>query len=364
MLKRKWPILYKRAVNGKVSQWQVEVEGDKFHTISGYVDGEKVISAWTVCFPKNEGKKNATTAAEQAIAEADAMHEKRKATGYWENIDDIDTSVYFEPMLAKDWDKEKSKIKYPIYSQPKLDGMRCIVRADGMWSRNGKKVLSAPHIFKALQPLFEANPDLILDGELFAERSVTDFNTIISCVRKTKPTAEDLVTSAKFIEYWIYDVPSVNDVFGNRYKYLLNMDLPKYCKITPTFIVNNEKEVNTNYTKFMQQEFEGQILRVNAKYENKRSKYLLKHKTFVDADFEILGVIEGKGNMEGKVGKLCFKMPDGEPFEAAVNGTWEYLEELLKRRDLIGKIATVKYFELTEYGVPRFPKVVEIRDYE
>jgi hypothetical protein len=37
---------------------------------------------------------------------------------------------------------------------------------------------------------------------------------------------------------------------------------------------------------------------------------------------------------------------------------------LLKRNDLIGKQATVKYFELTEDGIPRFPKVIAIRDFE
>ena len=50
---------------------------------------------------------------------------------------------------------DKDKVKYPIYSQPKLDGIRCIVKKDGMWSRNGKKIISAPHIHESLKPLFE-----------------------------------------------------------------------------------------------------------------------------------------------------------------------------------------------------------------
>ena len=109
--------------------------------------------------------------------------------------------------------------------------------------------------------------------------------------------------------------------------------------------------------------YEGQILRTNSLYENKRSKSLLKHKTFVDAEFTILGVVEGNGNLTGKVGKMQFEI-NGKPFESAINGTWEYLEELFKRNDLIGKKATVKYFELTADGIPRFPKVIEIRDYD
>ena len=114
----------------------------------------------------------------------------------------------------------------------------------------------------------------------------------------------------------------------------------------------------------MEQGYEGQILRTDSVYENKRSKSLLKHKSFVDAEFEILGVEEGKGNHAGKVGRLNFQI-NGKPFDAAVNGDWEYIERLWKSKDgLIGKTATVKYFELTEDGIPRFPKVIAIRDFE
>jgi DNA ligase 1 len=358
-----WPTLYKRSVTGKVSTWYVQTDKNCFRTVSGFSDGEKVTSAWTCCEPKNIGKKNATTAEQQADAEAQAMFDKRKALGYWEEIKDIDTPVYFKPMLAHDYEDYKDKITFPIYSQPKLDGVRCIVKSDGMWSRNGKPIISAPHVFESLKPLFEANPDLILDGELYAERSVTDFNTIISCVRKTKPTTEDLEISKQYIQYWIYDIPSVDDIFSVRNYEINKLDLPECCKAVSTIIISDNGGIKNAYQEYIKQGYEGQILRLNSPYENKRSKALLKHKSFKDADFEIKGVVEGKGNLTGKVGKLQFEI-NGKPFESAVNGTWEYLEELFKRNDLVGKIATVKYFELTEDGVPRFPKVVEIRDYE
>ena len=363
------PTLYKRAVNGKISTWYVEVKDECFRTVSGYLDGQKVTSEWTCCEAKNIGKKNETNPAEQADAEALAMWTKRKALGYWESIDDIDNSVYFEPMLAKDWEKKKRKVKYPIYSQPKLDGIRCIVRSDGMWSRNGKPIISAPHIFESLKPLFEQNPELILDGELYADKATTDFNTIISCVRKTKPTTEDLKTSAECIEYHIYDLPSSDKTFIKR-MYDLGIlfetqpALHLYCKIVATYTVGSEEAVMNNYRMYVDQGYEGQILRIDAPYENKRSKNLLKHKSFVDGEFEIKGVEEGKGNLSGKVGRLNFEI-NGKPFDAAVNGDWEYIEKLWHSREgLVGKMATVKYFELTEDGVPRFPKVIAIRDFE
>lgn len=358
--------LFKRAVNGKTLEWEVEVNGACFRTISGYTDGIKTTSEWTCCEAKNVGKKNSTTGEEQALAEATAMHRKRKETGSFENISEIDTPIYFKPMLAHDYNDYKDKIKFPLYSQPKLDGVRCIVRADGMWSRNGKPIISAPHIFESLKFLFEANPDLILDGELYCDKGTAGFNTIISCVRKTKPTEADLSLSKQFIEYHIYDLPYVEGGFSERLEAIgeLYQYFPECCKIVNTYAIENEARLDYHYDRFMEQGYEGQMIRLDAPYENKRSKSLLKRKEFVDAEFEILGVIEGQGNLTGKVGKLQFEI-NGKPFESAVNGDWEYIEKLWHSREgLVGKTATVKYFELTEDGIPRFPKVIAIRDFE
>jgi len=366
----KLPKLFKRAVNGKTLEWQVEVKDECFRTISGYTDGIKTVSEWTCCEAKNIGKKNATSPAEQADAEALAMWTKRKELGSFESISDIDTPIYFKPMLAHDYNDYKDKIKFPIYSQPKLDGVRCIVRADGMWSRNGKPIISAPHIFESLKPLFEQDPDLIFDGELYADKATTDFNTIISCVRKTKPTAEDLRISAECIEYHIYDLPSYDKIFSSRINKLRIMDVhdklfrDTKCKVVDTRLLTDSTKVIPLYTEYINRGYEGQMLRVDSHYENKRSKSLLKHKSFVDAEFEIKGVVEGNGNLTGKVGKLQFEI-NGKPFESAVNGDWEYIERLWHSKDgLIGKMATVKYFELTPDGIPRFGKVIAIRDFE
>jgi ATP-dependent DNA ligase len=353
-----YPILYKRSVTGKVSTWRIEVKDNCFRTISGFEDGQKVTSEWTCCEGKSYNSSN-----EQAVKEADAMFRKRTELGYWEDINKIDTPVYFKPMLAHDYNDYKHKIKYPIFTQPKLDGIRCIVKSDGMWTRNGKQIISAPHIFESLKPLLKSNPDLILDGELYASKDVADFNKIISCVRKTKPTSEDLILSAECIEYHIYDIPSIDETFVDRFRVLNNLSLPTTCQVVKTEQVDNENDLSAYYFDYMTDGYEGQILRTDSKYENKRSKSLLKYKTFNDAEFKILGVIEGQGNLTGKVGKLQFEI-DGKPFESAVNGTWGYLEELFRCNNLVGKMATVKYFELTTDGLPRFPKVIEIRDYE
>jgi DNA ligase-1 len=354
--------LYKRSVNKKILQWEIEIEGACFRTISGYTDGLKVVSEWTCCEAKNVGKKNATTAEQQALAEATAMHRKRMETGSFESISEIDTPIYFKPMLAKKWEDYKDKIKYPVASQKKYDGVRCIIHSGGMFSRNGKELLSAPHILKSLESFFEKHPDIILDGELYTDKEF-DFNKIISCVRKLKPEPQDLVESKEYIKYFIYDIASSNEIFQSRYNSLKEMydnkEFPDTCVISNIDLIYNENEIQIYHDKYISEGFEGQIIRIlDGKYENKRSNFLLKNKVFDDAEFIIRDVKEGVGKLSGKVGKLVF-----DNFESAVNGEHSYLEELwLKKESLIGLEATVRYFGLTttEIPVPRFPKVILI----
>jgi DNA ligase-1 len=355
--------LYKRATNGKVVEHTIEVENNCFRTISGYTDGVKTTSEWTCCSGKNIGKKNETTPNEQAMAEAKAMWTKRVELGNFENINDIDNEVYFSPMLAHKWEDRKDKITYPLFSQPKLDGIRCIVRADGMWSRNGKKIISAPHIFESLKPLFEINPDLIFDGELYADKFANDFNAICSLVKKTKPTAADLAESAKSIQYHIYDIPSVDDVFTKRLSALVELEFnfPKCCKVVETNDIRNAQEIDEWYGDYVSRGYEGQMLRVDEKYENKRSKSLLKHKSFIDEEYTILDIEEGIGNKTGMVGSFVFESKSGKRFNSSPKFNWEECTTMWNdRANLIGKSATVKYFNLTPDGVPRFPYVIKI----
>jgi DNA ligase-1 len=353
--------LYSRAVNGKINEFVIEIENNKYRTITGYTDGIKTVSEWTVCQAKNVGKKNETTPDQQALLEAQAVHRKKKETGSFEDILDIDTELYFEPMLAQDWNKEKNKINYPVISQPKLDGIRCIVKKDGMWSRNGKKIISAPHVYNSLKPLFEQNPDLIFDGELYADKFANDFNAICSLVKKTKPTLKDLEDSQNRIEYHIYDLPSSDKLFEDRLFELIELSLPEYCKTVKSILLRNEDQVNEQYEIYVNEGYEGQMIRTNSKYENKRSKSLLKHKSFIDEEYTILDIEEGGGNKTGMVGSFVFKSKTGKRFNASPKFNWETCIEMWNEKDkLIGKSATVKYFNLTPDGIPRFPYVIKL----
>lgn len=357
--------LYSEDSSGNIRVWWIEQKDSMYRTHSGVLNGQIVTTEFTECTSKNSGKQNETSPIEQCTKECESLIKKKLKTGYHKNEADaaLGTS-YIEPMLAKKYGE--IDFSFPVYTQPKLDGMRCVVTKDGMWSRNGKKVVSAPHIFNALKPLFDINPNYIFDGELFCDKYKNDFNAIISLAKKTKPTQEDLDLSEQYLQYWIYDFPSSNKVFSERFEDIKKL-IPthKSLVIVPTNFVKTQEELDALYSEYLKDGQEGQMIRTNDVYENKRSKFLLKRKEFIDDDFKIIDISEGKGNRSGLFGRAHLITSNGIEFEANARGNESSYEELFKNKSkYIGKLATVRYQNLTPDGKPRFGVVIAIRDYE
>jgi DNA ligase-1 len=358
--------LYSRTSTGAVQRWTIEVEGNKYRTHFGQIDGKQQTTEWTICSPKNEGRANATTADVQAMREAVALWKKKKESGCFENIEDIDTILFTEPMLAKKYEDYSDKLAFPVYSSSKIDGIRMVARKDGLWSRNGKRFVSVLHIELALAPIFEKYPDIVLDGELYCDKFSNDFNSICSLVKKTKPTPKDLHESAQSIQYWIYDTVS-NEKFTNRLKVIRDIvqQANHNCiKLVDSIECKSFEDVDKLYEQYINDGYEGQMIRLDKPYENKRSKGLLKRKEFQDREYVILDVIEGDGNRTGTAGAMVFENDLGIRFNSNIKGSREYCADLLKRKnELIGKEATIKFFNLTPGDqIPRFPFVVAIRE--
>lgn len=365
------PTLYSRTSTGAVQQWTIEVERDAYRTIHGQVDGKLQTTEWMICFPKNENKANATTAEEQALKEAEAIWRKKKETGYFENINDIDIEIFTEPMLADPFEKREKDIKYPVSCQAKLDGVRAIARKDGLWTRKGKKHMSVPHIEEALLSLFRTDTGLILDGELYCDKFANDFSAICSIVRKSKPTDEDIIESRNTIQYWIYDVVDSGLTFAERLlklKYLetLFKDHPS-IKFVKTDIAYNRQELDDFYAVYVAVGYEGQIIRSNdGRYEHKRSKNLIKRKEFDTEEFIILDILEGEGNKTGIASSALFKTVEGLDFNSNIKGNREFCRDLwINREKYIGQPGTVQFFGYTPGDKkPRFPYLLEVRNYE
>jgi len=355
-------VLYKFTNTGKVQQWQIVVKDNTFYTIEGLEGGVLTTSTPTVCIGKNKGKKNETTDVQQAFLEAVAKHKHKLDKGY--NVDLSSEKKFFEPMLAQDYKKSKDIDfnKYRIFVQPKLDGLRCISEKNTLMSRNGKPYLAAPHLYQ---------DQVILDGELYNHEYHDDFNKIVSLCKKQKPTQEELDESKEKVQHWVYDFPGFEGTFSKRHDQLLHYyfntlddEARKSIKLVPTHEVYTVEEIEQWHNRFLELGYEGTIVRIDlGNYENKRSKQLLKYKDFVDEEFKIVGVIEGVGNRTGTIGKFVMDLGDGsgKTFHSNIKGDFGYLGELLRDKDsLIGKTATIKYFNRTPDNIPRFPYVIKI----
>ena len=206
------------------------------------------------------------------------------------------------------------------------------------------------------------NPNVVLDGELYNHDLKDNFEKIVSLVRKTKPTAADLEESKQLVQYHVYDC-LIDDVFYVRNNILENWvdGFFEHVHLVKTVPIHDEHDIVTMLGRYLEQGYEGQMLRLDEAYENKRSKFLLKHKSFQDEEFTIIDIVEGEGNRTGSAGYFVFETSDGKPFKSNVKGTYEETSDMLKnRKKLIGKQATVKYFNLTPDGIPRFPYVIAI----
>jgi DNA ligase-1 len=119
------------------------------------------------------------------------------------------------------------------------------------------------------------------------------------------------------------------------------------------------------HARFVADGYEGIMLRNTAGlYKNVRSVDLLKYKEFFDDEYEVVGFKEGEGGEKGCVLWMC-KTEKGDTFHCRPRGTREDRTELFQKgATYIGKKLTVRFQELTDDGIPRFPVGIAFRDYE
>jgi ATP-dependent DNA ligase len=360
------PKLYKKRVEGGLQVWSIEVDGGRYRTVSGMVDGAMVTSEWTDAVVKNSGRANATSIEEQAANEAQSKWTKKYDGGYRETEAELESVDIFKCMLAEKL-TDYPVIQFPVHCQPKLDGARAAGRAKtGLWSRKFKPWINTPHIANEVIAVLQAHPTLVLDGELYCDKLADNFNKIISLIKKNKPTPESFAESEKYVRYFVYDCKFEDQpqlTFSERQTKLREILVGfKYFVLVETYLVANQEELDERYAEFLEEGYEGQIIRTDTPYENKRTKALLKRKEFNDGEFELEDVLEGKGNMAGKAGKVLIKGRG----KAGLRGNAAYRTDLLLNKDkYIGKPVTIRYQgDFTPEGKFRFGVMIAVRDYE
>lgn len=366
-----FPTLYHKTKTNKIVSWKIWTSGASIYTEYGEVDGKKQ-QACKVAVPKNIGKSNETSAAEQAESEAASMYKHRLDRKYSQTPETAQEEIVFLPMLANDFEKHKSKVEYPVYIQPKLDGVRCmafweesivdgeIIRQVRLLSRGGKDY-SVPHIQKALIDMLPI--DAVFDGELYIHGET--LQGINRLVKKFRPGPD----GTERIQYHVYDTfksSTLKSPFSARVLTLRALCPNKEenpVKIVTTLAAESEKEVYKLMGEFISAGYEGAIVRKpKGEYElGYRSRDLLKVKTFFDAEFKIVGHTFGTGRADKSVVWTCVQEENKE-FSVVPKGTIEEREAWgAKAKKYYGKMLTVKFWNRTEDNIPQFPVGVAIR---
>ena len=279
-----------------------------------------------------------------------------------------------KPMLAYKVDKKPVDWSEKVFMQPKLDGVRCVIKLGDnnevqAFSRTGKPWLNIAHITNSLHYFFTQHPDIILDGELYNHDLRDDFNKIISLVRKTKPTPSDRDEASKLVQFHCYDYIEtiLNENYSYRMDQLNTSDMYSYCvKHVYTTRVTQD-QANIQHQANLDEGYEGSILRLDKPYECKRSYNLQKFKDFHDTEAFIVGYQAGKGKRTGTLGKFLMMDDDGIEFGCPPGKGYNYkdLTNILDNvSDYIGKRATFTYFERTPAGSYRHPMFKALRNYE
>jgi DNA ligase-1 len=280
-----------------------------------------------------------------------------------------------KPMLAYPVSTKPIDYNEPVFIQPKLDGVRCIIQQefhkDGdkvvAYSRTGKEWKNIDHILEELKLFFHSYPNVILDGELYNHDLKDDFEKIISLVRKTKPTDEDRVESSEMVQFHCYDIIDEELLFDQRIEFVTEslMLLGDSIYTVDTNLVDDEIRAQAYHRINLENGYEGSIVRINDVYKCGRSWSLRKFKDFHDDEALLLDWVEGKGKRKGTIGKFTAQDSEGNVFGMPVMDKFKYLQENFEEmKTWPGKLATFTYFERTKAGSYRHPLFKCIRDYE
>jgi DNA ligase-1 len=360
--------------------WQIGFDGEELVIRHGHIGGAIQVTTRKVLV--NSSGRNLQ---EQALLEAKQRYWKQEHKGYTNGYTIL--PQYPKPMLANKYEPKKIK-SFPVLVQAKIDGVRMLAHLAGnrvhLRSRENKEWDHLDHIREELAVLFSYLPvGCHLDGELYVHD--WSFNTLISAVKtgqvtKSTKNRRDKHQLNRQVQYYIFDI-IIPQPAKDRQELLdsafqeCQKDRPfSFLRIVPATLCYSHEELVQFHNCYVENGFEGAIIRhVQGSnrngfdltlYRDKRSDNLLKFKMFTDEEGEVVDIVEGTGTEEG-LAMIVVRDSRGNIFSVRPRGTFDMRREWYLNRDqLIGKRYTFRYFELTEYNVPRFPIGIAFRDYE
>lgn len=364
-------------------QWTVGVDGCTFWTRWGKEGGKQQRNRRVY-----DSGKQGRTAREQALFEAAAAVRRKLQAGYTAQGDGEPAPSDAPerpplPMLATDWQKVKKpeRLLTGAMLQPKLDGVRCVAdtTTGDLFSRTGKPFEGMENIRAALRAASEVAPPPCrwLDGEVYVHGM--GFQTIVGAVRKTAAAATGAGVSE--LEFHVFDAIKGGPFVARsqqvcEWLHACRALLPQHT-LTSIRCVDAQMmphcpnvdalrdEVEAAVDKYTGEGYEGAIVRAaDAAYaRGKRSLDLVKAKRFKQEEFEIVGMDE-RPQQRGIVAAVSCRTRDGKVFGATPESTLEEKRAMWTNRAMYTDgswVATVRFQENTDGGVPRFPVCAGVR---
>ena len=230
----------------------------------------------------------------------------------------------------------------------KLDGVRAWWDGRQFVSRLGNPYF-APDWFVA------GLPDFPLDGELWLGRK--QFQRCVSIVRR-----QDRNLQWKEIRYLVFDAPGIDAPFEQRQAECLawfERAAPAHAQFHQHQACRDKAHLDAELARVEALGGEGLMLRQpGSAYVAGRSSTLLKVKSFLDTEARVIGYTKGAGRHAGRVGALEVELADGTLFSVGTGLSDAQRDD----PPAIGSIIGVRYQELSDAGVPRFPTYLGVRD--
>ncbi|MDR9828917.1 DNA ligase [Vibrio sp. FNV 38] len=253
-------------------------------------------------------------------------------------------------MLAKNYHSSVDVSQYWV--SEKLDGIRAYWDGHQLLTRNGHEI-HAPKWF--IDPL----PSFSVEGELWAGRE--NFHLVHTTVLDHK--AND--AAWRNVGFHLFDIPYIDGDFYQRYKQLKQWFDERYStgkydhlKLVEQHSISSKQELEQHLITLSDQGAEGLMLRlIKSPYIEGRSDALLKMKTYQDREAFVIGYKMGKGKYTDHIGALLVRNLDGVEFYLGSGLT----DQQRKHPPEIGKQVTYRFNGLTEYGKPKFPRLLRER---
>lgn len=248
-------------------------------------------------------------------------------------------------LLAETWTDDVDPSGF--WLSEKLDGVRAWWDGTRFLSRNGNCYF-APEWFTA------GLPNIPLDGELWIGRK--QFQQTVAVVRR-----QNGGDAWRRVRYVVFDAPQVGGPFEDRLSQLnllVRTDAATCAEVLGQTVCRDRRHLAAELARIEQQGGEGLMLRQpGSLYVPARSATLLKLKSFRDCEATVVGHQPGTGRHRGRLGALLVRLASGT--ECAVGTGLSDAERELPPS--IGSVITLKYQELTDAGVPRFPAFIRVR---